>query len=349
MGEEIHDGYADLVGRNLGRFLMEVGAEDPELESEVLVELSRLKDDSLGRVLLAPETTRFLMWPDVSRDVTAPARRLIKSVRAELARDGETAEAISDPVWTALGDALILPGGRVVHAPSVKGIAALDLDSPYALSVDVQGVDFAVTECHVSLSGTEREDALAKLSAATECISLVNSEILRFVEKFTKTLILVRDDSESIFSSGSCAQYVGRSVLGNPQLSFVDEVTIAEGVVHESIHGLLYMHETMESWVLDESLFGGGPTVSSPWTGRTLPIRPFLQACFVWYGLFRFWSIASETGHFVSKRVMQRREAAARGFAKESLVGLVQPYTGDLNHHLIEAIDDLQGRVQKSL
>ncbi|MER5502794.1 MULTISPECIES: HEXXH motif-containing putative peptide modification protein [unclassified Streptomyces] len=343
--EEIHHGYSDLVGRHLGKFFNEVRSTRPDVEAEIVAKLTELSEESLTRLLLAPETTRLLMWPDPARDASVAAEFLIRSVQAEMAREGSVAQSVVEPLWTALGDILILPGGQVVEGPSIKGVAALDLDSPYALGIDVQGIRFTQPAGRTPLAGREREEALAKLSAAIEGIALVSSETSAFVARFTKALVLLRDDQERVFSSGSCAQYVGRSVLGNPQFSAVDHALVAEGVVHESIHGFLYMHEMQESWVLDDSLYSMQPMVPSPWTGRRLPVRPFLQACFVWYGLFNFWSAAAETGVFGTARALERRQAALCGFLKEPLTQLIKTYAEQVNGDLLDALGDLQEQV----
>lgn len=342
--EEIHRGYSVLVGRHLGRFLTEVRSTRPDVEAEIVAKLTGLSEESLTRLLLAPETTRLLMWPDPARDASATSEFLTRSVQAEMARDGSVARP-AEPLWTALGDTLILPGGQVVEGPSIKGVAALDLDSPYVLGIDVQGIRFTQPEGRAPLAGREREEALAKLSAAIEGIASVSSETSAFVARFTKALVLLRDDRERVFSSGSCAQYVGRSVLGNPQFPTVDHALIAEGVVHESIHGFLYMHEMQESWVLDDSLYSMQPMVPSPWTGRLLPVRPFLQACFVWYGLLNFWAAAAETGVFGTARALERRRAAACGFLKEPLTQLIKPYAEQVNSDLLDVLGDLQEQV----
>ncbi|NEY34572.1 hypothetical protein GTU99_20610 [Streptomyces sp. PRKS01-65] len=343
--DEIHRDYSDLVGRHLGKFITDVRSTRPDVEAEIVAKLTGLSEESLTRLLLAPETTRLLMWPDPARDASTVTEFLLRSVHAEMVREGRVAQPVVEPLWTALGDTLILPGGEVVGGPSIKGVAALDLDSPYALGIDVQGIRFTLTESRAPLAGREREEALAKLSAAIEGIASVSSETSAFVARFTKVLVLLRDDRERVFSSGSCAQYVGRSVLGNPQFSAVDHALVAEGVVHESIHGFLYMHEVQESWVLDDSLYSMRPMIPSPWTGRRLPVRPFLQACFVWYGLFNFWSAAAETGVFGIARALERRQAALCGFLKAPLTQLVEPYAAQVNGDLLDVLEDLQEQV----
>jgi len=74
------------------------------------------------------------------------------------------------------------------------------------------------------------------------------------------------------------------------------------------------MHEAVEPWVLREEPFDTEAIVVSPWSGATLPVRPFLQACFVWFGLANFWSLAQGGSTFRSSRLEERLDLARRGF-----------------------------------
>ncbi|MGK5637981.1 aKG-HExxH-type peptide beta-hydroxylase [Streptomyces sp. URMC 126] len=336
-----HAEYEELVGERLGRLLARLRETDPRREAEVVARLARLDERALPRVLLAPETTRRLLWPGTVGTDGDTAEFLIRSSCAESALDGAGRD-VPGPLWTALGDAHVRAGGEPVRGPSVRGVAALDLDSPYALGIDVQGAGFTARERHTPLAGRERREALAKVTAAVDGIGAVSGEVLAFTERFTKVLVLLRDDAEPVFSSGSCGQYVGRSVLGNPQAPAVDEVLVAEGLVHESIHGLLYMLELRDTWARDDRLFDTTPAIASPWTGRPLPVRPFLQASFVWYGLLHFWSLADRAGVFPADRVRERREVAARGFLGDALPRLLAPYRDILDENVAETVEAMR-------
>jgi HEXXH motif-containing protein len=100
-------------------------------------------------------------------------------------------------------------------------------------------------------------------------------------------------------------------VLVNPHR--VDEFVLAEALVHESIHAYLFSYEPTARWGLAPGAAEPG-VVMSPWSDRTLDLRAFLHACFVWYGLFFFWSRALELGIAPRDVALAGLTRAGRGF-----------------------------------
>jgi hypothetical protein len=87
----------------------------------------------------------------------------------------------------------------------------------------------------------------------------------------------------------------------------------------------------------------------SPWTGTKLPVRQFLQACFVWYGLVHFWALAWTTGAFAPDRVRARLTLATSGFLFEDLVDTLVGMCGDgIAPAIVNAICEMQGVVRRS-
>ena len=76
-----------------------------------------------------------------------------------------------------------------------------------------------------------------------------------------------------------------------------DTEVLADGVVHEAIHGLLFLEQLDKEWADDWTTLSAG-TAQSPWTGRVLPAGAYLEACFVWYGLVNFSLIAIDSDEF---------------------------------------------------
>jgi hypothetical protein len=115
-----------------------------------------------------------------------------------------------------------------------------------------------------ALKDEERPVAFDRLRMAFELVSATG--LSEFVTTFTKVLVLIRNETAR-FSSGSETRYIGRSVLGNPHSAGIDHLDIAEALVHEAIHALLYMEERPRAWV-PAALYAPVPRVVSPWTGR---------------------------------------------------------------------------------
>jgi HEXXH motif-containing protein len=167
--------------------------------------------------------------------------------------------------------------------------------------------------------------------------------VLEFVNAYTKVLVLQPHAEEpTLFSTGSSAQFVGRSVFGNPQLPQVDECLLAEGLVHEATHSLLYMNERLEPWISDPDLYGPDVQARSLWTGASLPLRSYLQACYVWYGLVQFWSQCLSAGAFSKERVRERLIQAAIGFLGEPILGQLAPYRNGISEALWQGIESMQ-------
>jgi len=241
----------------------------------------------------------------------------------------------------------VLPSGEVRRGPLIRGFMPLDLDSPYATTIDLSGSTSRVPPRR-PLEGKERTMVLDRMKTVKRGIEATSDVVGEFVVAFTKVLVLQKDEAQG-FSSGSEGRYVGRSAIGNPQMSSVDELELAEAVVHEAIHSLLYMQEHYQPWALAESLYRVDQKVVSPWTGTPLPVRPFLQACFVWYGVLNFWSRALLAESFPEKLTYPRIRRAASGFLKGPLLGLLEREDREgISPDVRGAIDEMQKIVKRS-
>lgn len=130
----------------------------------------------------------------------------------------------------------------------------------------------------------------------------------------------------------------------------VDDSEIADGLVHESIHALLYMEEARQGWITDRALDVADRVVLSPWSGNMISIRSFLQACFVWYGLASFWAKVLDrapSSPFTSAPRLLAR--AVKGFAVASLTNILANYGTGISATVIEAILNMQANILKAL
>jgi hypothetical protein len=89
--------------------------------------------------------------------------------------------------------------------------------------------------------------------------------------------------------------------------------------------------------------------IASPWTRNPLPLRPFLQACFVWYGLLTFWSSALGRSGFDRAAVRDRLDLAASGFFRGDLLDRVRMVDDRLAPELLDAVTSLQEMVVDGL
>jgi hypothetical protein len=305
------------------------------------------------RVLRAPEVTRRLLFPR-----RAPGRGpsddtaqfVAEAACVEAALDG-TGPAPASLGWSALGDAVVRPDGTGQRWPQVDGAPPLDFGSPWAQHVDLSGRrEFAPTPRRPFTAG-EVLAVHAGVEAAFAGLAVVSPAVVAFVVRATCVLILQPNaDAPHQVASGTNGAYVGRSFVTNPQLPDATPACLAESVVHEAIHGLLYRDALGRPWVVGEPA-DETPRLSSPWTGRPLPVRAYLEAACVWFGLVHLWALASRAeGHVLPAGVVrQRLLRAVRGFGEGSLVDRARPWWPAIRPDVLNTVDTLQERMVGAL
>lgn len=134
---------------------------------------------------------------------------------------------------------------------------------------------------------------LSKLKSAERLIMKINRNTGAFSRHHTEVLAFrYEDEYPNGFSSGSFQTLPGFSLICNCHLPSVSERVLADAIVHEAIHGIIYRFEAFGERLLKGDK-AGCPQVSSPWTGARLSVESFAQACLVWFGLHHFWKDAS--------------------------------------------------------
>jgi hypothetical protein len=291
------------------------------------------------RVLLAPRTVRRLLWP--RRDQHAATREYwLAACEIERALSGLRTKGTSTG-WTADGRAFVAADGSCIVQPTLDSDIALDLCSPHALALNLSGGDAPADPPRMPPAAQAVQHIASRLLDAWKGICASELAVSRCVADWTRVIIAQHDPSQR-FWSGSNGQYVGRVMIVNPDTAKSSTEEIADALVHEAIHGFLYMHESVERWVLGNELYTSVGVIRSPWSGELLPVRPFMQAAFVWYGLAMFWAQHVGGGVFDSNRACAMLERALAGFRRGSLVNRLKPWRAKIRTELIEAIDDLQ-------
>ena len=338
--EHIHDSYVALVSDRLAAYVGRLWSTNHSVAITLTDAISSLPTPSLMRLLLAPETTfRLLGGPNRAPDDWAAF--LLDAAVAEAAFAGhEVRKGIE--AWTAVGDALLSADGQLIRGPAIEGLMPLDFDSPFSSDIDLTGDEYRVSQRRSRMPDADVLDVIERLQELRNALSRMSTTLLPFVAQFTKVLILQSDDTRT-FSSGSNGHFIGRSVIANPLAA--SSLDLAEGVVHEAIHALLYMQEEQQPWVLSAALYEPRPAIESPWTQRQLPLRPFLQACFVWYGLTNFWGQCCAQGIYDDSRAVWLFKRAAAGFLRGPLVKHLAPFRSSLSDDIVWTISELQRRV----
>lgn len=351
---EIRTLYSEALAQRLGCILGYQQVWWGEKGAALVQLVQSLPDEAFERLLTAPETSYRLLWFG-RHAVEDIAHFLLYAAQAEWARLGYQIGSVERPLWTALGDYCIHPGGSCYVAPNLGGRLVLDFQSPNsrdlssALSSASEYGEEARYVCEARPPLVER---MASIAAAIES---VNPDTAQFVARFTNVVMFVRTGGPEgePFLSRSPERHIGLTVLVNSHQPDVDDAKLAEALVHEAIHSLIDTYETLanladdptDRWVCDASLYDGTPRVVSPWTGTRLVVPTYIHACFVWYGIVQFWSEALDGQYFPSARVMERLRAAVRGFLSDSVLEQLRPYQSSLHPKLMAALSRMRSDV----
>jgi hypothetical protein len=316
--------------------------------TDTVASFDQLDEHRQRRLLRAPEVTRRLLFaPDKPDDRDG---FFAMSVGVELALAGKQAPP-DEPTWSALGDLRVHPDGTTDGWPQLAGDAGLPLDfgSPWARSIDLRGRSEYASGPRPAFSADEVRLVHRRVSEAMSSLAEVCTTLDGFVRRATCVLVLQIDPDEADHvASGTNGNYIGRSFVTNPHHPDATMDCLTEGIVHEAIHGLLYRESLGRSWVSGEAAVEV-PRVRSPWSGRALPVRPFLEAAHVWFGLAHLWALGCRSDEFDPHESKVRLARSVRGFAQGSVVDLVRPWWPDIRSEVIERIDGLQKQIVDAL
>ncbi len=307
--EDVELRHAQRISDALGPWL---GRLSPELADTLATRLSQAPEDAIKRVLLSPNVSQGVLWGRGPADELG--KLLERSLRLEGGAGGSDADG-APPGWGALGDCVLYGSGDVERWSPVGGRLALDLRSPDVIAVGSTPPPEAVA--WTPLGPAEERDAVAALRSAYTRIRDAGPSLKALIETCARVVVVRKNRTETFVSFSSC-HYVGRIALVNPQL--VSEWLIADALVHEAVHGYLYMHDPNPLWGLGADVHEEPGTVRSPWTGRALPVCAFLHACFVWYALLFFWGQVLRSARALADDVRRRIELASCGFLRGDLL-----------------------------
>ena len=339
----VYEFYVEELSQALGQLmsrLARLGYDTAALQNQ----LDSASDTAFLRVLTAPETSYRVIY----RDSCTPSEAgdfIQRSLQSEMAREGQPTKFKHD-VWTPYGDMCFRSDGSIFRYPQISETMPLDFGSPLVEKVDLGGPGNYPTEARAPFDTSEMELTVERLNLACEGICAAWPPLLDFVVTFNKVLVCVKDPAApDQFSSGSTTQYVGRTFITNPHVDSVDIVNLAEALVHEGIHALLFMEEFQHPWGESPDLHDAVRRFESPWTGNSLSLSSFLQACFVWYGLAHFWALALQERAFDLKRIKQRLIQAVRGFLSDPLCNNLETFLPGIYPDVVDTIQEMQTRI----
>jgi hypothetical protein len=352
--DDLSPSLIDVVAARLGRFLERLRQSDSQRSETLKRRIRELPDSSLMRILTAPQTF-YLATHLFKTHEDQSAQILSDALDAEACRLGDP-PALAHPVWGILGDCYYPVNSddgaeaqeqwswrpdRTYRAPRLSIGMPVDAYSPNARGElpDVVGSD-------VDFLPPEVGDAVEKLSATVEAMGASCPEALDTVSRFSRALVIRKDAGPACnFFPSSTRMCIGRPVFRNPHLPGIRLSDLAEALVHESIHAIIDTMELRKSLLLAKDF--QRPEMPSPWTGRVLDTNTYIQACFIWYGLWNFWLRAIPTDAFPYQDVLNRLQQASKGFAAQDVV---EPLADrGVRDEVLEALRQAQSDVHSSL
>lgn len=336
--------YAHLVQR--------LATRDPARADALGKAFGALPDDAFLRVLLAPETGYRLGY-DPGDALTETADYLETAIAVEAAILGQ-APVPAKPAWSARGDHYF-PGeaGAIVAArtddvfdprrpyvaPALHGMI-VDASSPRAVGklVHIAGQAAPIAPAHLAA-------ALDRIDAALAVVRETDAAAWRTLTGLTDVIVVRSDPSvPEHYTSASTTLCLRRPVLRNPFVAAARVCDLADGLVHEAIHCACDISEMVDGpWLNDASAYG--TYVFSPWTGRRLDLHTYLQACWVWYGLWNFWLAALEEGTIAPDDAAYCLARAYRGFYGALAVDRLLAATPWIAPRLLAALASAQAAV----
>ena len=293
---------------------------------------NRLNAKERKKLLQTPEVLNKLLWQnDFKNDqLNSFFSYAIEMEEAKSKKKFDYAE-YSDSSWTLDGSFFINHTGNDNFDT---------FSTPYLsdtkIPIDCFSVYNRIDEEHMPkewLSTTydysEAEDLTDNLSKVYDGF---DSIIKCLIQKNIYTILLRKiPEKETLFTSGSDGGYIGRIVICNGHT--VEDSVIVDALVHEAIHGLLYMIDELNVWQPDRELSNKiGRTVVSPWSNNSITIRNLVQAIYVWYGLYNFWD---KYGLAISETYRNDRlKLISKGFLLLDL----SPYKEILNEKTFEEL-----------
>lgn len=196
-----------------------------------------------------------------------------------------------------------------------------------------------------ALNPVTAEDAeciRCKLGGAAHLIRTLNENAWLFSLQHTEVLAFRYEGEFPLdFSSGSFQTLPGFSLICNCHLPSVSESELADAIIHEAVHAIIYQFEAFSN-PLCKTGSSPGVHVISPWTGTPLPVESFAQACLVWFALAHFWKAPAHGGE---KDALRFYERARKGFALSNYANACRSCDDHLSPGVSALLSELQSHV----
>jgi hypothetical protein len=329
--------WLDRYDRRLAKSLTAIlsASEDAGLARS----FSMLSDAQMRRFLRAHSIAAELLKPSPE---TAQTQWIASALLAELATTGLASE-FEDRLWTANGDRCLEPGMKAEWqnpGPAVEGTAILlDFFSPSSFG-SRQRNKFS------HFSDSECRSIAHRIDQASSFVFQHSKVASDFVSSMLDVIAIRKIAApEEDFSSSSFGRHARMTLLGLANPASGDLAQLANALVHESIHTLLFMVEETNGEFVDHAKLGTSATIRSPWSGRELDLDSCVHACVVWYGLFWFWNRPTASALVSRRRQQEMADLAKMGFSAQPVSRGLSEFAGYLSAPILGLLHDMETRM----
>jgi hypothetical protein len=339
--------FQECVLSNLARMKQLAGIDSPEVVDFEL-KASFLTRNQLSSYYLQPEVlNRILNFERFNYSVVNLFTSLNQFLDAEIARSNHKYNNIKYPyLWSASGDYFIKYDAtqdtyREFHAVRLSTGVPLDFFSVNLLAIRKEDVGGTSGDEIVPYEFDAAEKITSSIQEAIDPLHAFPNGVFQLLSKFAGVILVKRILNNEYCISGTNGSYINRVVLANPEL--LSSSPLIDALVHECIHGFLFMVNEVDAWLPTiEEAEPYGEQFISYWSGRGLPLRSFLEAHFVWYGLLRFWEFALQHNMYSEKYALERIKLIKSGFAKVNIEAVDARLSKKLTKKLITAIHQMK-------
>lgn len=281
--------FMGLVKSKIQGFLDIAREESPSLVKQFETKLNSFSPAEQDRILSIPP---FL--GQVFRYRNTKAHNKIKFwmgiIDRHIAhRDQDFSHLLYPSFWTLDGAIFMRDQGDKEHvlfeAPKMYDKIVLDFFSE--VNATLGSDDYLSFDTDEEMSDYSFEEAEELIEHLEKSLDPIHPSVVSLLENFIHVVHFRKSDN-SATSSSTNGGLIGRVLIGNAQL-YPPELC-AEAMVHEATHGVLFMINELEEWMPGTKEHDANHHhISSPWTGNLLTPRNLFQACFVWYGIYKFF------------------------------------------------------------
>ena len=312
--------YKTKMDGKFKEFLDTLSISNDNIRKRITEHVSSLPQGRYSQFITSPSITKITRYNLDSRMIYMFGEQILGYARAENTRVGND-RCVGN--WTPNGDFVLFEVQKKkyseYHPFTLLDSIPLNFHSSQASSL-TNGEMAEPSSSDILLYNFEEAEEIAEL--LDNSITFVSESELYapFIRDFTSFIILnkvVPQNAQMKYFSGSNAEDVGRTVLSNAHIA--SKEIIVESVFHEAIHSMLYMIDNISQWQPDyngHTQLKENKCIISPWSGNQLTIHSFLQACFVWFGIFFFWKNQLDEGKYSQQFIIERLKFVKEGFDK---------------------------------